>query len=213
MTTAPRRAAIVARPSWRAPAAVSRCRPPIRRNASRPMTTFGSSASPRASTAACIRGRNPSSGANSCRASRGCCRALLQSLAGGPCLGRGRVSAYILAGLGDSADSISHLQEARCSAAPVRRSLRADLGHARSKAMRRRPRIHARHPQPACCSVSRGGLRASDIKAGCGNAAPVRPSRPTSEGSRHDLRAVRRFSASEFRVLAASRWGVKAPMR
>ena len=57
-----------------------------------------------------------------------------------PVFGRGQVSTYILAGLGDPADLSQNLREAhRARRLPVRRSLRADLGNTAPKAVRDQP--------------------------------------------------------------------------
>ena len=77
----------------------------------------------------------------------------------------------------------------------VRRALRADLGHAaRKPRRRRRPNSCTRILEPARRNARRErGSRRPTSRRDAASAAPARRSRPTSGGSRHDLRAVRTF--------------------
>ena len=127
-----------------------------------------------------------------------------------PVFGRGQVSTYILAGLGDSAEcDPQDLRAARrAGRLPVRRSLRADLRHAARKPCRTGPRIHARHSEAARHNACRQRAQ------GDGHQGGMRQMRRLLGAL--DLRAearvmifepFERFSASEFRVkFAASRW-------
>ena len=88
-----------------------------------------------------------------------------------PVFGRGQVSTYILAGLGDSAEAILELCETRRRARrlSLRRALRADLRHAAGEPSRAQRRIHARAAGAAVADAGRlPGLTATEIKAGCG---------------------------------------------
>ncbi len=88
-----------------------------------------------------------------------------------PVFGRGQVSTYILAGLGDTADAILAICETLVGARrlSVRRAVRADLRARRSKASRR-PRAAFMHAVlgPLARMLAANGLSAADIKAGCG---------------------------------------------
>ena len=88
-----------------------------------------------------------------------------------PVFGRGQVSTYILAGLGDSAETILELctQTRRARRLSVRRAVRADLRHAaRKPSAPRAPPSCTRCSQPLSRMLVEAGLTAADIKAGCG---------------------------------------------
>ena len=89
-----------------------------------------------------------------------------------PVFGRGQVSTYILAGLGDSVEAILEIgaKARRARRLSVRRSLRADLRHAaRKPSDAELPDFMHAILKPLWPMLLReSGLKATDIKAGCG---------------------------------------------
>ena len=87
-----------------------------------------------------------------------------------PVFGRGQVSTYILAGLGDSRQEILAICERLVGSASIRSSCRSCRSPARRwKATRRRRRhscTRSSRRSPKCCATA--ACRSSDIKAGCG---------------------------------------------
>ena len=76
-----------------------------------------------------------------------------------PVFGRGQVSTYILAGLGDTAKDVLAICERLVSIGvyPVRGAVRAYRRHAAGKPPDAAARVHARHPLVARRHVARGG--------------------------------------------------------
>ncbi len=74
-----------------------------------------------------------------------------------PVFGRGQVSTYILAGLGDTPEAILTMAERLIGMGvyPFVVPLRADLRHAAGEPSGPRPRLHARHPAAARGHASR----------------------------------------------------------
>ena len=116
-----------------------------------------------------------------------------------PVFGRGQVSTYILAGLGDTArgDPGDLRRPGRARRLSVRRAVRADLRHAARKpsdavAPTSCTRSSSRSPR---CS-SQAGLKAADIKAGCGKCGACSAlSTYEKDAVVMIVRAVRRLSA------------------
>ena len=124
-----------------------------------------------------------------------------------PVFGRGQVSTYILAGLGDTPDAILGYRRNvdRTGRLPLCRAVRADLRNAARKPPRPDRRLHGLHPRPARLDAAasrparhrhqgrlrqmRRLLRALHLRA---------------EGPRMIIEPVRPFLACEFRVKFAT---------